>query len=289
MRMVFITNPWASAMIRGEQIAARLLDAVVYQHTNVASENVRRDDVCIFVKSFPGCGWPEMIKQVKVGKCYLDIVDSSIALENACGKGETDVARHMDLGIIAIGKLSYEYISNYLNRDDIILIPEHHCNFEDVVRDASRDVLKVGFCGYQENFHLDPVVVGRALADIGVKFIYHINPEDRNVCCRFYGSIDISLSFRDQISPDMANLKNPLKLANAGSFGIPTVAYPEPNYVAEWDGCFAKVENLEQIVRTVRILKDSKAAYENLSGLAYEKSKEYHIKKILPLYEELLV
>ncbi len=283
MRMVFITNPWASAMIRGEQIAARLLNAVVYQHTSIASENVRKDDICIFVKSFPGRGWPELIKKVKVKKCYLDIVDSIVALENARGKDD------IDLGIIALGKLSHEYISKYLNRDDIILIPEHHCNFEDVVRDASRDVLKVGFCGYQENFHLDPVVVGRALADIGVKFIYNINPEDRNVCCRFYGSIDINLSFRCQISPDMASLKNPLKLANAGSFGVPTVAYPEPNYVAEWDGCFAKVENLEQVVRAVGILKDSKAAYENLSGLAYEKSKEYHIKKILPLYEELLV
>ncbi len=87
----------------------------------------------------------------------------------------------------------------------------------------------------------------------------------------------------------MAKLKNPLKLANAGSFGIPTVAYPEPNYVAEWDGCFAKATNLDQIVRAVSVLMSSKVAYENLSGLAYEKSKEYHINKILPLYKELMV
>ena len=133
------------------------------------------------------------------------------------------------------------------------------------------------------------MIVGRALASIGAKFIYNINPEDRNVCCRFYASIDISLSFRCQMDPILAKLKNPLKLANAGSFGIPTVAYPELNYVAEWDGCFAKAENLDQIVRAVKVLMESKAAYENLSGLAYEKSKEYHIKKILPLYKELLV
>lgn len=289
MRMVFITNPWASAIIRGEQIAARMLDAVVYQWTDVASEHVKKDDVCIFVKSFPGCGWPELIKAAKVKKCYLDIVDSSVALLNVSGKGETDIASRMDLGIIALGKLAHEYISKYLNRDDVILIPEHHCNFEDTVRDKSRDVFKVGFCGYKENFHLDPVLVGRALNEIGAKFIYNINPEDRNVCCRFYASIDINLSFRRNVDLDVASLKNPLKLANAGSFGIPTIAYPEPSYVAEWDGCFAKVENLDQIVKAVQVLKDSEAAYENLSGLAFEKAKEYHISKILPLYKELLV
>ncbi len=289
MRLMFITNPWASAMIRGEQIAARMLDAVVYQHTDIAAEHVRRDDVCIFVKSYPGCGWPEAIKIVKVKKCYLDIVDSTAALYNARGDGDTDIAKHMDLGIIALGKLSHEYISKYLNRDDILLIPEHHCNFENALRDKSRDVFRVGFCGYEENFHLDPVVVGRALANIGAKFIYNINPEDRNVCCRFYKSIDISLSFRLDIEPELAKLKNPLKLANAGSFGVPTVAYPEPNYVVEWDGCFAKVTSIEQIVKAVKVLKESSVAYENLSGLAYEKSKEYHIDKILPLYKELMV
>ncbi|KKN28264.1 hypothetical protein LCGC14_0856190 [marine sediment metagenome] len=285
MRMVFVTNPWASAMIRGEQIAARLLDAVVYQHTDTAYENARENDVCIFVKSFPDYGWPALMEAIKVKKCYLDIVDSVIALRSA---RSSEIAENMDLGVIAIGKLSHEYISEYLDRDDIILIPEHHCNFESVMRDK-RDVFKVGFCGYEGNFHLDPVVVGRALASIGARFIYHINPEDRNVCCRFYASIDISLSFRSQMDPALAKLKNPLKLANAGSFGIPTVAYPEPNYIAEWDGCFAKVENLDDVVRVVKVLMESKAAYENLSGLAYEKSKEYHIKKILPLYKELLV
>ena len=286
MRMVFVTNPWASAIIRGEQIAARLLNAVVYQHGDVASENVRKDDICVFIKSFPGRGWPHLIDSIGVKKCYLDIVDSVVALQNA---RISDVARQMDLGVIAIGKLAHEYISKYLDRDDIVLIPEHHCNFDRDVRDETRDVTKVGFCGYTENFHLDPEEVGKALAEIGVKFVRLINPEDRNVCCRFYKSIDISLSFRCDGEPEAAKLKNPLKLANAGSFKIPTIAYPEPSYVAEWDGCFAKVYNLDQIVKAVKVLKESSAAYENLSSLAYEKSKEYHIKKILPLYKELMV
>ena len=288
MRMVFITNPWASAMIRGEQIAARLVGAVVHQYTNKASECVRKDDVCIFVKSFPAQGWPELVKVAQVKKCYIDIVDSLPALRNVRGEGEVDTARHMDLGIISLGKSSHEYISEYLDRDDVILIPEHHCNFENAVRDKNRDVFKVGFCGYEENFHLDPVVVGRALSSIGAKFIYNITPNNRNACCRFYSSIDINLSFRVQSDPVMAKMKNPLKLANAGSFGVPTIAYPELSYVAEWDGCFAKTENLDQIVKAVSVLKSSKAAYENLSSLAYEKAKEYHIARILPLYKELL-
>lgn len=268
MRIVFYTNPWASAKIRGEQIAARFENALVNP------EYVQDGDVCVFVKCCPN---DRLIETVD--KCYLDIVDSVAALNYA----KTNPV----VSVIAIGVTAHSYISNYLQRSDIILIPEHHCNFKNELRDR-KVVSRVGFCGYPENFHLQFGAVSAALATIDVEFVYETQVEDRLNICTFYKSIDVQLCFRKSDS-DVARLKNPLKLANAGSFRIPTISYPEVSYVAEWAGAFAKVTDLDQIVRAVKVLKESEAAYDNLADAALKKSKEYHIDKVIPLYKELLV
>ncbi len=275
MRIVFFTNPWASAKIRGEQIAARLENSLVVTQDDYAASptNVCKDDVCVFVKCSPDQGLADMAKQ-----CYVDVVDSTAALSHI-----TDLC---NVKVIAIGVTSHKYISEYLGRDDIILIPEHHCNFKNELRDRPK-VERVGFCGYTDNFHLPFGEVSNALASIDVEFVYETQVEDRQNVCSFYKYIDVQLCFRKSASNAM--LKNPLKLANAGSFRIPTIAYPEPSYVAEWDGAFAKVDDLAQIVRTVKILKESTAAYDNLADAALKKAQEYHIDKIIPLYKGLLV
>lgn len=266
-RVVFFTNPWASAQIRGNQIAALLDNAVVNP------DSVQEGDICIFVKSYP-----DAKVAATVAKCYLDVVDSVAALNYA--KDEPRVS------VIAISTTAHDYVSKYLQRDDIILIPEHHCNFKNELRDRE-NVTRVGFCGYRDNFHLPFEDVSSALASIGMEFVYETEVEDRLKVCDFYKSIDIQLCFR-KIPILRAGLKNPLKLANAGSFRIPTVAYPEMSYVTEWDGAFARVNDLAQIVRTVKVLKESTAAYDNLADSALKKSQEYHIDKIIPLYRSLV-
>ncbi len=267
MRMLFFTNPWASAKIRGEQIAARFENAVVNP------SDIMTGDVCIFVKCCPN----DKIIEI-VDKCYLDIVDSYALVETA--------KRHPELGIISIGVTAHEYLKEVLGRDDIILIPEHHCNFKNELRDRTR-VERVGYCGYQENFHLQFGAVSIALERLDVEFVYETHVEDRASIVNFYKSIDVQLCFRSKPSRS-SRLKNPLKLANAGSFRIPTVSYPEVSYVAEWAGAFACVTDLDQIVRAIKVLKGSTAAYDNLADAALKKSREYHIDKIVPLYKELV-
>ncbi len=268
MRIVFFTNPWASAKIRGDQIAARFENAVVNP------PDIRIGDVCVFVKCCPDSNVVNV-----ADKCYLDIVDSWALMETA--------KEHPELGIISIGVTAHNYLREQLQRDDIILIPEHHCNFKNELRDRNR-VTRVGFCGYTENFHLSFGEVSQALADIDIEFVSETQIEDRINICSFYKSIDVQLCFRNNDS-EASRLKNPLKLANAGSFRIPTISYPEVSYVAEWAGAFARVTDLDQIVRGVKVLRDSEAAYDNLADAALKKSKEYHIDKVIPLYKEILV
>lgn len=268
MRLVFFTNPWTSAKIRGDQIAAR------FEGSLVNPEQVQPGDICIFVKCLPNDAIIDT-----VDKCYLDIVDSMAALNYAY---DTPI-----VSVIAIGKTAHEYISKKLNRSDIILIPEHHCNFERAVRDRDK-ITRVGFCGYAENFHLEFGDVSKALESIDVEFVYKTQFENRIDVCNFYQSIDIQLCFR-KLPDEQVMLKNPLKLANAGSFKIPTLAYPEPSYLAEWNERFIRVENLDQIVQRVEILKESSAAYETSAERAFERAEKYHIDKVIPLYKALVV
>lgn len=267
MRMVFITNPWPSSSIRGRQIAERIDYAVVDPDDTYSS------DVFIFIKVHP----PQSILDF-AKKCYLDVVDNVPAAKE-CPPSS---------GVIAIGKTAQGYISKILNRDDVILIPEHHCNFDREVR-SREEVKRVGYCGLRGAFHLDLKEITDALASIGMEFVYNFHVKSRMCVVDFYKSIDIHLTFRRDARTYEPLLKNPLKLVNAGSFNIPSIGYPEQNYVDEWDGCFAKAYSLDDVVKKVKILKGSSAAYDHLSGVAHEKAKEYHIDKIIPLYKELVV
>jgi hypothetical protein len=82
-------------------------------------------------------------------------------------------------------------------------------------------------------------------------------------------------------------LKNPLKLANAGSFGIPTVSYPEMSYMDEFAGAFKAVVHPCEIVPAIVELATDRSYYSALADAARRFSVVYHISNILPLYEEL--
>jgi hypothetical protein len=81
---------------------------------------------------------------------------------------------------------------------------------------------------------------------------------------------------------------NCLKLANAGSFGIPTVAFPEPAYKREWPNECLFADTLGGLIAIVTKLRDEKGFYQEMSGRVREKAKEYHIDRIAAKYQELL-
>lgn len=97
----------------------------------------------------------------------------------------------------------------------------------------------------------------------------------------FYKKIDIQIVW-DKI---YRLLKNPLKIVNAASFGIPTVGYPHKGY-KEVDGYYIKALTIDHLVEEVKKLKDQgvyEAATKDLVPLA----KKYHISEIAKLYEKL--
>jgi hypothetical protein len=105
----------------------------------------------------------------------------------------------------------------------------------------------------------------------------------------YYKNLDIQISFRPTHERDQAFLRhmNCLKLSNAGSFGIPTISYPEPAYVAEWKNECLWADTMGEVIRKVKRLRDEPNLYAEMAARALAKAEEYHIDRIAPLYRAL--
>ncbi len=265
--VVFITNPWSSSYIRGYQIAERL-----GARCN-PKEKVPMDSTFVFVKAVPD-------KELK--NMYIDVVDAYKVLDV--------IGDYPNTKLIAISDIAAKYMRNRCN-NEITVIPEHHCNFENILR-CRTEVTTVGFIGYAANLVIDVNRMKQLLADIGLDFIWRFEDsfDSRDDVCNFYKSIDIQLTFRPKFpKPDCPpELKNALKLSNAGSFKIPTVACSESSYLEEYPNCFLVADTVNEVIERCKILKNDRYIYVTLTNKCHKLAQDKHIDKIIPLYKELL-
>ncbi len=237
-----------------------------------------RDDICIFVKKV----LPDRLPLPK--HSYLDVNDSP--------RGFRWVKEHPKIGLIADSGILYKYLKKELKRDDIHLILHHHCNFERWIR-PDREVKTVGIMGSIIAFQYPIEELRVNLKEIGLELKYEKDywgfyKDNREKVVEFYKNIDIQIAWRPKAwSPSFEPFRRPLKLINAGSFGIPTVAYPEPSYVDEFKGCFIPAKTIDILLRHVIGLKDNKEYYNKFVQRALKKAEEYHIDRIAKLYLKL--
>jgi len=78
-----------------------------------------------------------------------------------------------------------------------------------------------------------------------------------------------------------------LKVANASSFGIPTVCWPEEAYIEEFPGCFLAATNLGDLCATCGRLARDENLYRTLSETCVEKAKPYHISVVAEAFKQL--
>lgn len=276
----FFNKFGGSGQIRGEQMASRL-------GAKLNPESGYENDVCIYAKMQPPDNYPK--------NSYLDIVDGIERLPW--------LRKHQDIGVICQSKTALEYLEKLLDRKDIILIPEHHCNFERILRSAD-EVTRVGMVGNHGSVQLPIEELRTRLSEIGVELVDMMykdteeKPITRTDIVNFYKSIDIQIVFRPDMTMsekarvkhnmgDARPLRNPLKLINAMSFGIPTVAYPEEDYVAELDGYFLPATNIDEVIEKVKKLKEDTVLYQTMASAGIRKAEEYHIDNIAKLYAQL--
>ena len=265
-RLVFYTNKYASGEIRGRQMAAAV-GAVV------DADTVYPDDVLVMIKGIPP---QEIIDYVK--KVYVDVDDGYglIPLLKERSKAQP----------IAASRVGQKYLEEQLGRK-VLMIPGHHCNFERTVR-VTHKVATAGFMGYPEHLHLDPVDLSDALGKIGINFVTKTKFSSREEVCDFWRGIDVQICFRKKSDTNpVPELRDPLKLINASSFGVPTIAYPEPTYADEFGGYFYEAYSLDDIVRHCKALASNGWAYHSVSMALIQYAEQYHIQHIAPLFRRL--
>jgi hypothetical protein len=257
----FFANPSGSGEIRGRQMAEHL-------GAKLNPTAGFEDDVCVWVKRKP----PE---DNLPARTYLDIVDGSERIRW--------LERHPSVPIIACSLSGYRYLRQEHGRD-CIYIPQHHANFDRrrrLVPDWSKP--RLGVVGGAASM---PVAVAES---IGARRYLARTRED---VVDAYLKIDIQVIWRGEPTvspwglrtawrPPERPLKNALKIINAASFGIPTVAIPEIGY-EEMEGYYSHARTVAELLKVIALWAEG---YDEQRLI--DKAEEYHIENVAERYAEL--
>lgn len=243
-----------SSMIRGEQMA----------HYLQAQYNPKKKvGVCIYVK-------PESMDGIEDGD-YIDVVDGAHLVDW--------LKERPKIKAIACSQSSYQYLKDNL-KNEVVYLPQHHCNYQRIPR-KRKGVKVVGLIGHQSGFPLSIEEVTQQLRSIGVDFITKFDYRHRQEVVDFYQKIDLQI-----IWPTGDRLyKNPLKIINAASFGIPTVA-PRKLAYQEMEGFYIPVKTVDELVKEIEKFKNLKY-YDQWSKKIRAEAEKYHISQIAKLYRKL--
>ena len=252
-----------SSIIRGEQIAAYMGNA------RLNPPNGFEDDICIYVK--PHVKISNDFKFEK--KSYIDIQDG-FDLRHILFK-------HPEVSVIAFSELDVKTLSRIL-KNKIILIPHHHCNFERTRRKRDK-IRKVGITGTKWALDQIPEEIKKGLKKRNIELAIHSTFYPRMSVARFHESIDIHLQWR----PWKKHLSCPLKITNAASFGVPTIALDEPAF-EEVKGAYIGVKTPEEWLEKFDLLVDVPDLYNDIATNCISISERYHIENIAKLYEQLI-
>lgn len=251
-----------SSMIRADQIAD-------YLGAKLNPTEGYENDVCIYIKPHVKAGEDFRFG----GKPYLDIIDGFDLIPL--------LRNHPEVSVIACSKQDYDSLTNIFPSHKIVLIPQHHCNFERVQRDR-KEIKTVGVIGTEGAWQFLPAGLEEELSKRGIKLLKYSKFFSRGDVVDFYKQIDIQIVWR----PYRMRLSNPLKIVNAASFGIPTIAYDETVF-HEVTGCLLPARTLEDLLGALDRLIKSEELYKTLSDECLRKAEEYHIENVGKMYKKL--
>ena len=251
-----------SSMIRADQIAEQI-------RCKLNPTEGYENDVCIYVKPMvrKGDDFPFIGRKI-----YLDIVD---------GHNLGELARNYpEVKVIVCSGVDKETMSGAIP-NEIIVIPQHHCNYERLQR-KNTEVLTVGMIGTKTAINFLPKGFDAELNKRGIKLLFYSRFFSRQDIMDFYMKIDVQIIWR----PYKKILSNPLKMVNASSFGIPTIALDEMAF-KEFDGCYLPVKDMDGFMAHLDALDATPSLYNYYSKKCLERSENYHIEKISQLFNNL--
>ena len=248
----FFNKNSGSGKIRGYQIGK-------YLGAKMNPKDGYENDVCIYVKKRPPENHPK--------NTYLDIVD--------CRQRLFWIKRHPNVKVIACSVTSYFFLKRTV-KNEIIYIPQHHCNFKREIKMNYGNVK--GVVGREWS-------ISEGIESLIPNFVWVKDFKHRQDVIDGYKKIDIQIIWRkihlqtSKVPSRMVNqmfLKNPLKIINAMSFGIPTIAYPEICNEEVKDFYF-KADKIEDLFKPIKYDRER----------LIDKAEEYHIDNVSKLYKQL--
>jgi len=255
-----------SSIIRGVQIAQ-------YLGAKLNPLEGYEDDVCIYVKPHTGSLYRQQPPLAK--NAYIDVVDGwNIVMY---------LQKNPDIPVIACSRHDYELFSSKLKKSKVYFIPQQNCNFERFVSPQRGEIKTIGIIGSpsgtKKQFLKD---FQEKIENLGLKLWVYTSFKKREDVLNFYKEIDLQLVWR----PFKTRTRNPLKIVNSASFGVPTVALDEEAF-GEVEGCYFPVKNEDEAVEQIKELMGSPQIYDECSKRCLAKGEEYHISKIAELYKKL--
>ncbi len=252
-----------SSMIRGDQVAEAI--GAKYNPTDGY-----QNDVCIYVKPHLKRGTTEFTFEGR--KAYIDIVDG-----HALGE---ILHKYPEVGCITCSRSDEKIMRGEL-KNEVIYIPQHHCNFENKHR-TRKEFTRCGMIGTNDLVKYIPEQeIRERLAERGIELVIFHDFFERQDIIDFYMNIDFQIVWR----PYKKILSNPLKLVNGASFGVPTIAYYETAF-EEMGGCYIPVTTVDELMVAVDQIQMGDS-YNQYSERCIEKAKNYHITKVASMYKEL--
>lgn len=259
------TGPYlhrATSLIRGEQVAEYL--GAKYNPTSGFEQ-----DLCIYLK-------PKTLEQIKDG-AYVDFSDAEVYLIKL-------LQDRPKIKVIASSLTSFRFLKEKL-ANEIFLIPEHHSNFERMLR-SRREVTTGGIITNPSALTYRVYdQVKKRLAEVGFKFITCYDWQNRQDVVNFYQQIDFQVIAWFGVFNDYDPFRHPTKIINAASYGIPTVANWKAGY-EEFEGNYLAVRTMDELVKEAEKLKN-KDYYNQLASKIIKAAEPYHISEIAKKYREL--
>lgn len=258
-----------SSIIRGEQLAAYM------QNARLNPSGGYEDDICIYVKP-----------NIRAGNDYHFEKHSWIDIHDAPQLTGT-LNKYPDVGCITISDDCTRILKKQI-KNRIVTIPHHHMNLENVTRDENRGINIVGVTGSPSAFQFIPDEIRKGLAERNISLVEWSHFYPRTSVCKFHSKIDIQLIWR----PQKKGLSSPLKITNAGSFGVPTIALTteEPSF-EEVAGCYIGVSTPEEWLSELDTLRADDGTttdrYKELAKTNLETMRKYHIDNNIKLFEQL--
>ena len=250
-----------SSLIRGIQMAESL-------GCKLNPTEGYEDDICIYVKPHVAIGNDFHFEK----NSYMDIIDGWDLVHL--------MKMHPEVPVLAISKWDIENLSREL-KNKIIFLPQRHFNPKRLLRTKDA-VVNVGIVGTVQGLPFLPNELESGLIERGMKFVEYHNFEDKDKLVEFHQNLFVQIVWR----PYRRKMGNALKLYNAASVGVPTIALKEECF-KEMDGNYIPVTTLQEFFIELDKFRNDPSLYSDFSNKIISKAEEYHVENIVKLYQEL--